>query len=92
MTFPSILFAAAVALLVGALYHFLRDGGGWRLLLYLGVSILGFAGGQLVGAWRGWHFFMFGPLNLGMGIAGSIVFLIGSEWLGRIDASRKSSV
>ena len=92
MTLPSILFGVVIALLVGALYHFLRDGGGWRLLLYLGLSILGFAAGQLIGVWRGWYFFMLGSLNLGLGIAGSILFLIGGEWLGRTDVNTKSSV
>lgn len=92
MTLPSILFGVVIALLVGALYHFLRDGGGWRLLLYLGLSILGFAVGQLLGAWRGWNYFMFGSLNLGMGVAGSILFLVGGEWLSRTDVNRKSSV
>jgi hypothetical protein len=92
MTLPSVLLGVVIALLVGALYHFLRNGGGWRLLLYLGFSILGFAAGQLVGMWRGWNFFMLGPLNLGMGVAGSILFLAGGEWLSRIDVNRKSSV
>ena len=92
MTLPSILFGIVIALLIGTLYHFLRDGGGWRLLLYLGLSIFGFAVGQLLGTWRGWNLFMLGSLNLGMGIVGSILFLAGGEWLSRIDVNKKSSV
>ena len=92
MTFPSILLGLVIALLLGAVYHVVRDGSGWRLLLYLGVSILGFAVGQIVGMWRGWNIFMLGSLNLGMGIIGSALFLVAGEWLGRIDVKKESSV
>jgi len=36
MNIPTLLFALLVGLLYGALYHLLRGGGFWRLLLYLG--------------------------------------------------------
>ena len=49
MTLPALLFALLVALFYGALYHLLRDGGFWRLLLYLSLSILGFVLGHLIG-------------------------------------------
>ena len=84
MTLPTLLFALLIALLCGALFHIVRGGSGWRLLLYLGLSTLGFAAGQLVSMWRGWDLFMFGPLDIGMGVIGSAAILALGEWLGRI--------
>jgi len=45
------------------------------------VNVLGFAAGHLVGLWRGWVFFPFGPLNLGPEIVGALVFLALGDWL-----------
>lgn len=92
MTIPSLLFALLVALLIGSLYHFYRDGGFWRLLLYFGLSILGFALGHLIGWWRGWLFFPLGVLNLGMSSIGSLVILVVGDWLSRIESSPESKV
>jgi hypothetical protein len=92
MTLPTLLFALILGLLYGALYHFVRGGNGWRLLLYFGLSLLGFAVGQLVGAWREWNLFMLGSLNLGLGTVGSILFLVGGEWLSHIEVNNQSSV
>ncbi len=92
MTLPTFLFAILIALLYGALYHFIRGGNGWRLLLYFGLSILGFMAGLWIGAWRQWQFILLGSLNLGMGTIGSILFLSVGEWLGRVEVNRKSGV
>ena len=92
MNLPTILLALVIALLYGSLYHFVRGGNGWRLLLFLGFSVLGFLIGQLIGIWRNWDLIMLGPLNLGMGTIGSILFLIGGEWISRIEVNRQSSV
>jgi hypothetical protein len=83
MTFPALLFALLVALLYGALYHLVRGGGFWRLLLCLGLSFLGFAAGHLVGMWRGWLLLPLGPLNLGLSSIGSILVLLIGDWLSR---------
>ena len=85
MTIPTLLFALLIALLFGALYHILRGGGFWMLLLYLGLSTLGFVIGHLVGLWREWFFMQMGPLNLGMSTIGSLVILVFGDWLSRID-------
>ena len=92
MTLPSLLFALLVALLYGALYHFFRGWGFWHLLLYLGMSILGFALGHLIGWWRGWIFFPLGSLNLGMSSIGSLVILVISDCLSRMESSPESTV
>jgi hypothetical protein len=86
MTSPTLLFALLIALLYGSLYHLLRGGRGWRLILYLGLSILGFAAGHLIGLWQGWVFIPMGSLNLGMSSSGSLIVLIFGDWLSRIEA------
>lgn len=83
ITVPSILFGLVVALLAGALFHALRGGSGWRLLLNFGLSILGFALGQVTGMWFSITLYKFGVLDLGMGILGSILFLAAGAWLVR---------
>jgi hypothetical protein len=85
MTVPTLLFALLIALLYGSLYHLLRGGGFWRLVLYLGLSLLGFAIGHLIGLWRGWIFMQLGSLNLGMSSLGSLLILIIGDWLSRIE-------
>jgi hypothetical protein len=86
MTLPTILFALLVSLLYGALYHLIRGGGFWRLLLYFVLSISGFLIGHLVGIWRGWTFIPLGALNLGLSSLGSAVLLVFGDWLSRIEA------
>lgn len=86
MTPPSLLFALVVALFYGAVYHLIRDGGFWRLLLYLCLSVSGFVIGHLIGIWREWIFLPLGALNLGLSSLGSIVVLILGDWLSRVEA------
>jgi hypothetical protein len=92
MTLPLLLFALLLALLCGALFHTLRGGSGWQLLLYLFMSVLGFAAGQGLSMWRGWHFLTFGALEIGAGLIGSLLFLALGDWLSRIESNEKNSV
>ena len=92
MTLPALLFALLVALLYGAIYHLIRNGGFWRLLLYFVLSILGFTAGHFLGLWRGWSFIPLGPLNFGLSTVVSILFLLVGDWLSRIEAPRRSKV
>ena len=46
MTIPALLVALLFILLYGAIYHLLRGGGMGRLLLYFGLSALGFGAGR----------------------------------------------
>lgn len=85
MTTPSLLFALLIALLYGALYHLLRGGGFWRLMLYSGLSVAGFAAGHMIGLWRGWLFLPLGSLNLGMSSIGSLLILLFGDWLSRLE-------
>lgn len=88
MTLPSLLFALVLASLCGMLFHLLRGGNGWRLLLDFGLSALGFALGQLISAWRGWNLIPFGTLDLALGVFGSIIVLLIGDWLGRFEAKK----
>lgn len=92
MTLPSLLLGLVIALLAGALFHVVRGGSGWRLLLCFGLSILGFALGQTVGIWFGVLLFKLGGLEIGLGIIGSLLLLILGDWLSRIQPTDKSGV
>ncbi len=92
MTLPAILFSLLIALLYGALYHLIRGGGFWRLVLYCFLSILGFALGYLVGLWFSWVWIPFGTINLGVCTVGSFLILLLGDWLTRIDVRRESKV
>jgi hypothetical protein len=74
------------------LFHILRGGSGWRLLLYLALSILGFAAGQGLSMWRGWRLLTFGALDIGVGVIGSLIFLVLGDWLSRIETSGENGV
>jgi len=86
MTLPTILLGLLIALLYGALYHLIRGGSFWWLLLYLGLSVLGFAAGHIIGLWRGWMLIPLGSLNFGLSSIGSLVILILGDWLGHFEA------
>lgn len=86
MTFPALLFALVVALFYGAVYHLIRNGGFWRLMLYFCLSLFGFVAGHLIGLWREWMFLPLGALNLGLSSLGSVLVLIMGDWLSRIEA------
>jgi hypothetical protein len=86
MTLPTLLFGLLVALFYGALYHLIRDGGFWRLLLFFSLSIAGFIAGHWIGIWREWTFLPLGSLNLGLSTLGSFILLAVGDWLSRIEA------
>ena len=92
MTLPTLLFALLIALLYGALYHLIRDGGFWRLFLYFSLSIAGFVVGHGIGLWRGWTFLSLGALNLGLSSLGSLLFLVIGDWLSRIEVRPSGKV
>lgn len=81
VTLPAALFGLVIALLAGALFHALRGGNGWRLLLFLGLSIVGFVVGQLASKFFGWGVYKFGMLDIGLGVVGSAVVLLAGNWL-----------
>ncbi len=90
MTLPSIVLGLFFSLLIGSLFHLWRDGGLGRLMLYLTLSVFGSAAGQLFGIWRNWVLFPLGPLNLGLAVLGSFVFLGIGYWLSLVEFHRQS--
>ncbi len=92
MTLPAILFSLLIALLYGALYHLVRDGGFWRLILFFFLSVFGFAMGTLVGLWRGWVWIPLGTINLGVSTIGSFLVLLLGDWLTRFESGQESKV
>ena len=56
------------------------------------VEHVGFRSWTMDQFWRGWHLLMFGALDIGMGVIGSVVFLVLGEWLSRIETKNESSV
>jgi hypothetical protein len=84
MTVPAALFGLLCALLIGALFHVVVDGGPGRLLLYLVLSVAGFAVGQWMAASRGWMLFVIGPLDVGVAAMGSVLFLALGHWLSMV--------
>lgn len=92
MTIPSLLFGLLIALLVATLFHALRGGNGWRLLAYIGISIIGFAIANWLGIAFSWSLYKFGALDAGLGVVGSVLLLIIGEWLLKIQPNKKSGV
>ena len=92
MTLPAILFSLLVALLYGACYHLIRDGGFWRLMLFLFLSVLGFALGHVFGLWRGLVWIPLGTINLGLSTAGSFLLLLLGDWLTHFEMRQESKV
>ena len=84
MNIVTILFGWLMATLLGALFHLWRDGGFWKLLLYLGLSWAGFwLGNWAADAW-GVKFLLVGGLNLGLALIGSLIFLFVGHWVSQI--------
>ena len=90
MTLPSIVFGLIFSLLIGSFFHLWRDGGPGRLVIYLTLSVLGSAAGQLFGIWRNWVLFPLGPLDLGFSALGSFVFLGVGYWLSLVEFHREN--
>ena len=85
MTLPSAIFGVLTAMLVGALFHLVVDGGPGRLFLYMALGIVGFGAGQWLGSVQNWRFLPVGPLNFGPAVLGSLLVLFVGHWLGKVD-------
>lgn len=92
MTLPVLLFGLVIAVLIGSIFHLVRGGSGWGLVLCLFLSILGFSVGQFIRIYLGWHVYTFGYLDIGLGVIGSVLFLAGNDVYGRLRSRNKTSV
>jgi hypothetical protein len=89
MTFPAIIFSFFIASLFGSLLHLWRNGGLFRLVLYLVLSWIGFFGGQIVAEILNIRFLDMGTIHLGMGILGSLALLGLGYWLSLVETQHK---
>ena len=89
MTPQAFLLGVLVSTLIGALFHLWRGGKLSRLLLYLGLSWLGFWSGHLLAGELGWRFAAVGPLNLGMAVLVAVIILGIGYWLSLVKVERK---
>lgn len=84
MTLPAILFGLLISTMLGAAFHLWKDGGIWRLILYLSLSEIGFWAGHGFSLWVGWDFWKIGALHMGFALIGVVVFLSVGHWLSLI--------
>ena len=88
MTLPAIFFGIVLSTAYGTAFHFWKGGSLKRLLLYVILAWLGFWIGHFLGAALGWSFAAVGPINTGLATLGSLIFLLGGEWLSRVEIKR----
>jgi uncharacterized membrane protein YeaQ/YmgE (transglycosylase-associated protein family) len=79
------MFGLLAALLVGALFHLVVDGGGGRLVLYMILSVAGFGAGQWLGSALQWTFISLGQLHFGPAVLGSLLVLLVGHWLSKVE-------
>ncbi len=75
MTIPSFLLGVLISTLCGLIFHLVLGGGFNRLALYVVAGWIGFWGGHLLAAERGWTFLALGPLNLGAALLSALLLL-----------------
>ena len=88
MTLPAAIFGLLGAMLLGALFHLVVDGGPGRLVLYMAMSIVGFGAGQWLGSAQQWRLLPVGPLYFGPAVLGSLLVLMVGHWLSQIDVRK----
>ena len=88
MTLPAILFGIVLSSVYGTAFHFYKNGGLNKLILFLVLAWVGFWTGHVIGEWTKWTFGSIGPLHAGMGTVGSVLLLFVGEWLSRVEITR----
>lgn len=81
MTIPNLLITLLISMLIGFIFHVIRGGNGWRMLIYIMLSVAGFLFAQWLGTLTAWALWKFGGLDIGLGVVGSVLFLLLGEWL-----------
>ena len=88
MNLSTYLFGMVFATLLGALFHLWRDGGFWKLILYILLSWVGFLAGHLIARSIGFDLMQVGSLRLAGGALGSLVFLFVGHWFSQVERAR----
>ena len=86
MNVSTYIFGWILATLLGAVFHLWKDGGFWKLVIYICLSWVGFFVGHAVAKSTGFNFLTVGTLHLGAGVIGSIIALFVGHWLSRIES------
>jgi len=89
MTLPSAIFGIITSTLYGALFHLIRGGSLWRLVLYIVLSWLGFWLGHYIAELISWDLLNVGPLNLGLATLFSWLFMLVGSWLSQIEVEHR---
>ncbi|NMC13076.1 MAG: hypothetical protein GYA34_09350 [Chloroflexi bacterium] len=88
MSIPGLVLGIIISVLYGAIFHFWRGGGLFRLILYLILSISGFWIGQIIATKYHLTFISIGSLHLGFSTICSIIFLSIGHWLSLTQVER----
>ena len=88
MTLPALLFGLCISTLLGAIFHFWKNGGLGRLLFDILISWIGFTIGHILGDQLGWGIVDVGPLHLGTAVVANIVLLFLGHWLSLIQTEK----
>lgn len=83
MTLPAIIFSLIMALLYACVYHLIKGGNLFTLIIYCIVSVMGFFGGQFLASLVGVRIFQMGTINFGVGTISSIGLLLIGGWISR---------
>ncbi len=87
MTIPALVYSFLLASLLGSVFHFLKGGGGRKLLLALILAWFGFYLGHLLGSSWDFEILMIGPIFGGIGVLGSILLLLIGNFVSQLDES-----
>lgn len=88
MSIPSIILGLVLSTLLGAIFHLWRGGGSKRLVLYLGLSWIGFIVGHFSATYFNLQIDKVGELHVGAATVGSIIFLGIGYWLMLVDSDQ----
>lgn len=86
MNVATYIFGWILATLLGAVFHLWKDGGFWKLVIYIILSWIGFFLGHLIAKGADFNLMNVGSLYLGGGMIGSIIALFAGQWLSRIES------
>jgi hypothetical protein len=84
MTLPAFVLGVLLSTFYGAVFHLLRGGSIYKLVLDIILSWLGFWTGHILAGILGWTFLSIGPLHLGLATIVSFLCLFIGHWLSLI--------
>lgn len=88
MSIPGIFLGIIVSTLIGAAFHVWRGGSLIRMVLYIGLSWLGFWAGHILAGALSWDFLTVGSLHLGLAVITALIFLLAGYWLSLVQVQK----